>query len=165
MAGYSTTPLPKKLGIREGALVALFSAPPKFSKLLEPLPKDVRVFEGVPKKERFNVAIVFAPTLKDLTKGLFSATKCMMEDGRIWIAWPKKTSGMVTDVTEHLVREIGLGSALVDIKVCAIDDTWSGLCFVIRVGDRKASWVTTRHDLPKVVQGHPSPRTKSAKAK
>jgi hypothetical protein len=137
MAGYSTTPLPKKLGIREGSLVALIAPPPRFSQVLEPLPKDVRVVEAVPKKERFNVAIVFAPTLKQLTKGLFSAMKRMLEDGRIWIAWPKKTSGIVTDVSEHLVRQIGLDSGLVDIKVCAIDDTWSGLCFVIRVGDRK----------------------------
>ncbi len=150
MAGYSTTPLAKKLGIRDGALVTLVSAPPYFSKLLTPLPKDVRVIETLPRKERFNVAIVFAPTLKALTKGLFSATKCMLEDARIWIAWPKKSSGVVTDVTETLARKTGLDTGLVDIKVCAIDDTWSGLCFVIRVADRK---------------GHPRPSKTSAKAK
>jgi hypothetical protein len=137
MAGYSRTPLAKKLGIREDALVLLVGAPPRFSKVLAPLPKDVRVIETLPKKERFDVAVVFAPTLRALAKGLFSAMNCMSEDARIWIAWPKKSSGVPTDVTETWVRKTGLDTGLVDIKVCAIDDTWSGLCFVIRVGDRK----------------------------
>jgi hypothetical protein len=145
MAGYSTTPLPKKLGIREGALVACVLAPPGFSNVLEPLPKDARIALELPKKERFDVAIVFARALKDLKKGFISAAKRMSEDGRIWIAWPKKTSGIVTDVTQDDVRQFGLDAGLVDNKVCAIDDTWSGLCFVIRVGDRK---------------GHPKKRAK-----
>lgn len=137
MAGYSATPLPKKLGIKEGALVALVSPPSGFAKVLAPLPKDARVVVELPKKESFDVAIVFAHTLKNLEKGVISATKRMSESGRIWIAWPKKNSGVTTDVTEHEVRTFGLGTGLVDIKVCAIDDTWSGLCFVVRVRDRK----------------------------
>jgi hypothetical protein len=137
MAGYSTTPLPKKLGIREGALVVLVSPPPLFSDELEPLPKDARVVVGVPKKEMFDVAIVFSLKKKDLEKGLKTAIKSLAHDGGIWIAWPKKSSGMQTEVDEYVVRHTGLATGLVDNKVCAIDDTWSGLRFVIRVGDRQ----------------------------
>jgi hypothetical protein len=133
MAGYSTTPLPKKLGIREGALVVLVSPPPLFSDELEPLPKDARVVVGVPKKGTFDVAIVFATKKKDLEKGLKMAIKSVAQDGGIWIAWPKKSSGVQTEVDEYFVRHTGLGTGLVDNKVCAIDDTWSGLRFVVRL--------------------------------
>jgi Protein of unknown function (DUF3052) len=143
MAGYSTTPLPKKLGIREGALVVLVSPPPRFAELLGPLPTDARVSTTLPKKERFDVAIVFSTKKKDLETRLKSAVKSLSESGAIWIAWPKKSSGVVTEVDEFFVRAAGLATGLVDNKVCAIDDTWSGLRFVVRVGDR---------------QGHPKKR-------
>ena len=136
MAGYSTTPLPKKLGIREGSLVALVTPPPLFAKALEPLPKEARVVMGVPKKAPFDVAIVFATKKKDLESRLKSAMKSLATDGGIWIAWPKKSSGLQTEVDEFVVRSTGLASGLVDNKVCAIDDTWSGLRFVVRKGDR-----------------------------
>ena len=136
MAGYSTTPLAKKLGIREGALVVLVSPPPRFAELLEPLPNDARVLATLPKKEQLDVAIVFSSKKKDLEKGLKSALKSLSETGAIWIAWPKKSSGVVTEVDEFFVRRAGLATGLVDNKVCAIDDTWSGLRFVVRVGDR-----------------------------
>jgi hypothetical protein len=144
MAGYSTTPLPKKLGIRPEALVALVAPPPRFLELLEPLPAGARVVEGLPRGERFNVAIVFSPTAKQLKKGLDSAIKRMTDTSAIWIAWPKKASKVATDVDESLVRKTGLATGLVDNKVCAIDDTWSGLCFVVRVGDRKGHPKKTR---------------------
>jgi hypothetical protein len=138
MAGYSTTVLPKTLGIREGALVALLSPPPLFAQELEPLPKDARVMVGVPKKGTFDVAIVFATKKKNLEIGLKTAMKSLAQDGGIWIAWPKKSSGLQTEVDEFVVRHTGLASGLVDNKVCAIDDTWSGLRFVIRKSDRKS---------------------------
>jgi len=134
--GYSTTPLSKKLGIRESALVVLFGAPAAFRSALDPLPPGARVLDDLPEKERFDVAIVFAPTQRAFEKGFLAAKKRMKHDAGIWASWPKKASKIVTDINEASVREFGLASGLVDTKVCAIDATWSGLRFVVRVSDR-----------------------------
>lgn len=137
MAGYSGTTLAKKLGIKEGALVVLVGAPPGFAKTLEPVPDGVRVSTSLPKKGALDVALVFAKTKKDLERGLAAAKKHMAQAAGIWIAWPKKASGIATEVDEAVARKIGLGSGLVDNKVCAVDATWSGLRFVIRLEDRR----------------------------
>ena len=137
MAGYSGTPLAKKLGIREDALVVLLGAPQGFAKTLAPLPDGARITSSLPKKGEIDVALVFAKTKKDLQSGLAAAKKQMAQTAGIWIAWPKKASGIATEVDEAEARKIGLASGLVDNKVCAVDDTWSGLRFVIRLADRK----------------------------
>jgi hypothetical protein len=134
MAGYSGTPLPKKLGIREGASVALLGAPDGFAALLDPLPAAVTFVADA--ATRLDVALLFTTALADLRER-FAPTAARLEpSGGLWVAWPKRASGVPTDVTENLVREIGLAAGLVDNKVCAIDDTWSGLRFVVRLKDR-----------------------------
>ncbi|MGH7328730.1 MAG: DUF3052 domain-containing protein [Polyangiaceae bacterium] len=137
MAGYSTTPLAKKLGIKENALVVVLGAPPDFAKTLAPLPEGARVTTAVPKKGELDVALVFSTTRKDLELRLAVAKKHMAQAAGIWIAWPKKASGVTTEINEALARKIGLAAGLVDNKVCAVDEVWSGLRFVIRVADRK----------------------------
>ena len=137
MAGYSGTPLAKKLGIEEDALVVLIGAPPGFAKTLDPLPEGARVTSVLPKKGALDVALVFAKTRKDLDRGLAVAKKHMAQAAGIWLAWPKKASGVATEIGEHDVRKTGLASGLVDNKGCAVDEVWSGLRFVIRLSDRK----------------------------
>lgn len=133
MAGYSGTPLVKKLGIKTSDRVALVSVPEGFKKELEGLPADVK-FVG--ERAEAEVTIVFARSLADFEKRFAAAAKRMTTAGMIWAAWPKKASGIETDLVESKVREYGLAIGLVDIKVCAINETWSGLKFVIRVKDR-----------------------------
>lgn len=134
-AGYSGTPLVKKLGIKPGFKVLFVRPPDNFDATLGPLPDDVAV------KRRytppFDFIHVFADCLKDLKKDLVRYPDGLSRDGMLWISWPKKASGVETDVTESLVREMGLATGLVDIKICAVDNVWSGLKFVRRVKDRK----------------------------
>ena len=124
VAGYSGTPLAQKLGISPGSSVALVGAP--------------RGFALVKKKGKapFDVAIVFPASRKVLHKTFLQTTRSMKENGGVWIAWPKKSSGVETDITENVLREVLLPTGWVDNKVCAIDATWSGLRFVRRVADR-----------------------------
>jgi hypothetical protein len=130
MAGYSGTPLPKKLGIKESSVVALLGAPKDFEAKLEPLPEGVQFkrewLEGT------TVAMLFVKSLSDYERRLPGAAKKVGEGSRLWVAWPKKASGIKTDITETSVRELGLKIGLVDYKICAIDETWSGLCFARR---------------------------------
>jgi hypothetical protein len=133
MAGYSGTPLVKKLGIKSGDRVVLMNAPPGFKDELEDLPQGVRFARERSKAE---VALVFSKSLLDLEKKFKTAAQSMTTAGMIWVAWPKKASGIETDLVESKVRGFGLSLGLVDIKVCAINDTWSGLKFVIPVKDR-----------------------------
>jgi hypothetical protein len=143
MAGYSGTPLPQKLGIKAGARVGLSKAPGDFRVTLGPLPEGVvlsdadRAAKGqVP----FDVLVVFVVTARELSAALTRFPRRLDPAGGLWIAWPKKqkkpASGIPTDVTEGVVRELGLATGLVDNKVCAIDETWSGLRFVVRLADR-----------------------------
>jgi len=128
MAGYSGTPLPKKLGIREGDRVALLGAPKDFT-LPDP-PPGVEIRTQA--RGQFAVVVSFHTTRADLERRFPSLMKAMEVDGGLWVAWPKKSSGVPTDITENTVREVGLPTGLVDNKVCAIDDTWSGLRLVWR---------------------------------
>lgn len=126
MAGYSGTPLPKKLGIRENYSVALVNAPERFERKLEPLPAGVEFAED---GKGANVAVLFARYEAELVRDFRPLVKALPEKVALWIAWPKKSSGFVTDLTEAKVRGVGLDSGWVDYKICAIDETWSGLCF------------------------------------
>ncbi len=131
-AGYSGTPLPKKLGIKEGHQVALLSAPEGFEKTLGALPFGVSVRESL-KGQPLDVVVLFVTARKQLEQQLAKVRKAMALACGFWVAWPKKASGVATDMTEHVVRELALPTGLVDNKVCAVDETWSGLRLVIRV--------------------------------
>jgi hypothetical protein len=133
-AGYSGTPLPRKLGIREGSRLLLVDAPLDFAATLGDLPPGVELVEGG--AGAVDVAILFAldePTVRARFAGLAAS---LQPAGGLWIAWPKRSSGVATELDENVVREIGLADGLVDNKVCAIDATWSGLRFVWRLRDR-----------------------------
>jgi hypothetical protein len=138
MAGYSGTPLPQKLGLKPGARFGLVNAPAEFGRTLGALPPDVVPKPVAAGKTQFDVIVFFAVTMADVNRR-FPALKARLDPaGGLWMAWPKKTSGVPTDVSENAVRAIGLGAGLVDNKVCAIDDVWSGLRFVYRLADRPA---------------------------
>jgi hypothetical protein len=132
-AGYSVTPLPKKLGIKDGHRVALVRAPRDFDATLGPLPEIECIQSGLAGKAPLDVIVVFVTRRAELVRELPSLRKRMAQAGGLWIAWPKKASKMPTDVTEDVVRDVALPTGLVDNKVCAIDETWSGLRLVIRV--------------------------------
>lgn len=134
MAGYSGTPLVKKLGIKPGQRIALLSSPPAYRKTLGALPDQVSCAEQL--GARLDFIQLFATTQADLKRRFKEAKGCLATDGSLWISWPKKASGVATDLNENLIREIGLGLGLVDVKVCAVDETWSGLKFVYRLKDR-----------------------------
>jgi hypothetical protein len=137
MAGYSGTPLAKKLGIKPGHEVALVRAPPGFEETLGDLPGNVRVREGLAGKAPLDVIVAFVSKRAELEGQLPSLRRRMAPACGLWIAWPKKASGVATDMTENAVREVALPTGLVDNKVCAIDDTWSGLRLVIRLEHRR----------------------------
>ena len=134
-AGYSGTPLPSKLGIKEGHVVAPVGAPPAgFAKTLGTLPTGARVVTTADAAR--DVVIAFVTKRADLAKGLAAWTKAIFPAGSLWIAWPKKSSGVATDIVEDTIRQVALPTGLVDNKVCAIDETWSGLRLVVRVENR-----------------------------
>ena len=126
LQGYSGTPLLKKLGIKANSAVALVHAPPEFEQTLGELPEGVTVREEA--SDRANLTIWFVRSRKELEHSV-GRMAAPAEKGGLWIAWPKKTSPIATDLTQAVVREIGLAAGLVDYKVCAIDATWSGLKF------------------------------------
>lgn len=128
-AGYSGTPLPKKLGIREEYSVLLLNAPARFERKLEPLPKGAEIADD-PSAAR--VAVLFAASRAELAHDFRELAKALPDKSALWIAWPKKASGVKTNLNENVIREFGLGAGWVDYKVCAIDKTWSGLCFARR---------------------------------
>ena len=134
MAGYSGTPLPKKLGIKEGSRIALVNAPKDFQSELGELPDGVQSIKRPTKS--LDIILLFVLTERALTRDFAKLAGTLVSNGMIWIAWPKKTSGVATDLSEPRVRQIGLDAGLVDVKICAIDDTWSGLKFVYRLKDR-----------------------------
>lgn len=131
MAGYSGTPLPRKLGIRPGSRVALLGAPDGFSgRTLGPLPVGVTLRSDT--RVAFQVAVLFVRSRADLVRRFPAAARAMGQPGALWIAWPKKASGVATDLDGNVVRDFGLAAGLVDYKIAAIDETWSGLCFARR---------------------------------
>jgi hypothetical protein len=135
MAGYSGTPLAKKLGIKEGHRVGLINPPDDFSELVEPLPDGVEMIAGM--RSRRDVVVAFLRERGELESKLTAMTKSIFPDGAIWIAWPKGASKITTTITEDVVREVALPTGLVDNKVCAIDETWSGLRLVVRRENRR----------------------------
>jgi Protein of unknown function (DUF3052) len=136
MAGYSGTPLPQKLGLKAGARLGVWAAPQGFARTLGALPAGVVSSDASRGSTLLDVLVCFVASRADLARRLPRAQKRLQPDGGLWICWPKKASGVVTDVTENDVRNLGLASGLVDNKVCAIDETWSGLRLVVRVVDR-----------------------------
>ncbi|MEO8586569.1 MAG: DUF3052 domain-containing protein [Acidobacteriota bacterium] len=134
MAGYSSTPLPKKLGIKGGHRVALVSAPKGFAVVLGVLPAGARIVKSP--AGGADVVLVFAGSRAALAEGFPRGAGAIPADGAVWACWPKKSSGVATDLVENDVRAFGLGLGLVDVKVCAVDETWSGLKFVVRLSDR-----------------------------
>jgi hypothetical protein len=134
MAANSATPLTKKLGIKPGAVVALLAAPPGFEEHLGPLPDGVRLRNHA--RGRVDLILFFATRERELARRFPGMARALRPDGGLWVAWPKKTSCVATDLTFDPVQQVGLDSGLVDNKVCAIDDRWSALRFVHRSADR-----------------------------
>lgn len=129
-AGYSGTPLAKKLGIREGATVVLLEAPDSFERDLAPLPAGVEVVRQL--VEGCDVVVLFVTERDELERRWPAVTAALVAAGGFWVAWPKRTSKVPTDLTEDVLREVGLPTGWVDNKVCAVTDVWSGLRFVLR---------------------------------
>ncbi len=137
MVGYSGTPLPRKLGIKPGATLAVEDAPPGFDATLGELPDGVR--RAGDAESGVDVLVAFHVSRQTLESAFPAQARRIAPDGGYWIAWPKRSSGVPTDLTEDMLREVLLPTGLVDNKVCAIDETWSGLRFVVRK-ERRAAW-------------------------
>jgi hypothetical protein len=139
-AGYSGTPLARKLGIGEGASVVLLDAPEGLDDVLAPLPPGVSVRRRLPPAGRrsVDVAVLFVVRRADLDRRFPRTAESLRPAGGLWVSWPKRSSGVATDLTDNVVRELGLSKGLVDNKVCAVTDVWSGLRFVYRLADRDA---------------------------
>jgi len=136
MAGYSGTPLPQKLGIKEGARLGLVRAPDDFARTLGALPAGVVPRRLAAGKGGYDVIVCFTQTMAAVARDIPALRQRLDPAGGLWMAWPKQASGIKSDVNENLVRARGLAAGLVDNKVCAIDDVWSGLRFVFRLADR-----------------------------
>jgi hypothetical protein len=134
MPGYSGTPLARKLGIKEGHTVAFPAAPDGFEALLGELPEEVSVKRRA--TPPLDVVVAFFARRAELERRFARLAEAIRPAGGLWIAWPKRSSGVTTDLTEDVVRDVALGNGLVDNKVCAIDETLSGLRLVFRLSDR-----------------------------
>ena len=135
MAGYSGTPLSKKLGFREGTTLFLVNAPKDYLKLVSPLPAGVKALNAM--TAEIDIVHIFSTKVVELEKALQSAIDQLKDDGMIWVSWPKKTSKVASEVSENTIRALALPLGLVDVKVCAVDSVWSGLKLVIRKELRK----------------------------
>jgi ABC-type lipoprotein release transport system permease subunit len=135
MAGYSSTPLAKKLGIKPGFNIRLINQPDYYFDLFADLPNDIKILTD--KKSKKNFIHLFVKNLTELEKNIQAIKNEIEQDGIIWVSWYKKSAKILTDVTEDKIRDTALSIGLVDIKVCAVDDVWSGLKLVIPVKDRK----------------------------
>jgi hypothetical protein len=134
MAGYSGRVLGDMLGIEEGYRVAVLGAQPHYTTSLGKLPPQVSLGKKVQGEKDF--LYFFTTSRRELEQRFPALKSCLAQDGMLWISWPKGSSGVATDLSENVVREIGLRIGLVDVKVCAVDETWSGLKFVYRAKDR-----------------------------
>src|SRR5260370_32258855 len=143
MAGDSGTPLLQKTGIKPGPRLVVRNQPPNFMSNLGLLPEGVATTGRLSGKA--NVVVFFTDRLAALEKNFSALAGTMEPDGMLWVAWPKKASGQPNDLTEDVVRRVALERGLVDVKVCAIDDTWSGLKLVVRLKDRPATRITSRN--------------------
>ncbi len=141
MAGYSKRSLVEKLGIKAGSAVLFLNAPENYFVILGPLPQNVRIATPGGLKpagaEALDFIQFFTTQRAELQKHFPDLKKSLAQDGALWISWPKGSSKVKTDLNENRVREIGLKNHLVDVKVCAVDEVWSGLKFVYRRQDRK----------------------------
>jgi hypothetical protein len=134
MPGYSGTPLPKKLGIKEGFRLRFVSAPADVTADLSAALAGCQSVRD--KKNPLDFAMIFTKSKTELKREFKQLSKELAPAGMLWVSWPKKSSGVATDLDENVVREIGLDAGLVDVKVCAVTDVWSGLKFVRRLKDR-----------------------------
>jgi hypothetical protein len=133
-AGYSTRSLPDKLGIKAAARVALVGAPSGYEATLGKLPPGVIRAKAL--RGPLDLVQVFVKSRAELARRFPALKKALAIDGALWVSWPKKASGVATDLDENVIREVGLAQGLVDVKVCAVDEVWSGLKFVYRLADR-----------------------------
>lgn len=136
MAGYSGTPLVKKLGIQEDHQVLLVEPPDDFEAALGTLPSGACLVREAEPRHQYPVLLLFVTSLADLKRQFPGLARRLTPAGGLWVAWPKRSSGVKTDLTEDVIRTVGLAANLVDNKVCAISEVWSGLRFVIRLKDR-----------------------------
>jgi hypothetical protein len=136
VAGYSGTPLAKKLGLKEGCRLFLSAAPANYPRLIAPVPPGLKTVARI--DQDTDVIHLFGSERRTLEKELRAARARMRADAVLWVSWPKKGSGVSTDVTEDVVRAVALPLELVDVKVCAVDDTWSGLKLMVRRAARPA---------------------------
>jgi Protein of unknown function (DUF3052) len=134
MPGYSGTPLPKKLGIKAGFRVQLANAP---AEVRAELREALAQCHLAKQADALDFVMIFTKSRAELTREFVRMSKLLAPAGMLWISWPKKSSGVATDLDENVIREIGLDAGLVDVKVCAVTEVWSGLKFVRRVKDRK----------------------------
>jgi len=135
MAGYSGTPLPQKLGIKPGMIIVAMDPPDNYRKLLEPIPSGVNFATRPVGNSKF--VHLFVRERRVLQTHLQSLRRKIAEDAAVWVSWPKKSSGVASDITEDVIRAVALPLGFVDIKVCAVDETWSGLKLMIRRENRK----------------------------
>lgn len=136
MAGYSGTPLPQKLGIKPGMIIVAIDPPDHYRKLLDPIPSGVNFATRPVGNTKF--VHLFATRRTELATQLSILRRKIADDAVLWISWPKKSSGVATDITEDVIRAVALPLGFVDIKVCAVDETWSGLKLMIRRENRKS---------------------------
>jgi len=129
-AGYSGTPLAKKLGFKPGSRVLLVAAPANYRELVDPLPEGVKLATRL--ADTTDIVHLFVTRKSDLATSLAAYRAKLKPEAVVWVSWPKKSAKVATDVTEHTVRELALPLGFVDIKVCAVDETWSGLKLVVR---------------------------------
>lgn len=134
MAGYSGTPLVKKLGIKPGSRILPLHAPANYAALIAPLPKNATLVSRV--TARTDIVHLFSTERKELSATLKTLRQKLTDEGAIWVSWPKKSAKVHTDITEDTIREVALPLGFVDIKVCAVDDVWSGLKLVVRRENR-----------------------------
>ena len=134
MAGYSGTPLVNKIGIKPDHKLVFRNSPPSFAGDLGKLPAGAHQSRD---KDNIDVAVLFTRSKAELEKEFAPLAARLSSNGMLWVGWPKKASGLATDLNENLIREIGLARGMVDVKVCAIDEIWSGLKFVYRLKDRR----------------------------
>ena len=137
MAGYSGTPLAKKLGIKEGHRIGVLGDPGHFADLVAPLPADATLVSNP--RRACEVYVAFCADRASFETRLSRVEHMLPADSAVWIAWPKKSSGVTTDMTEDVVREVALPRQLVDVKVCAVDEVWSGLKLMVRK-EHRDSW-------------------------
>ena len=134
MAGYSGTPLAKKLGFKEGFRAGFVNPPKGFQEELGGLPDAVEISETL--RKPLDLILLFTDSQRELKKQFPKLAQKLASNGMLWVSWPKKASGLTTDLSENTIRDIGLAAGLVDVKVCAVNDIWSGLKFVYRLKDR-----------------------------